>query len=155
MRKIKHSWTLLQMKWNSIEVRKTVLYKLWVKAEAWGMSNLSEISHVRMFLNLQSDLERMFMLHVGKQLVNFFPRLAFFNEFSNILRQLASSLGALWRRGDQSAPGSLLARYNKLSGCFTANRKISKANGAILILTTVRNQKHNWPMAEQEIEQRK
>ena len=81
------------MKWNSIEVRKTVLYKLWVKAEAWGMSNLSEISHVRMFLNLQSDLERMFMLHVEKQLVNFFPRLAFFNEFSNILSQLASSLG--------------------------------------------------------------
>ena len=59
------------MKWNSIEVRKTVLYKLWVKAEAWGMSNLSEISHVRMFLNLQSDLEGMFMLHVEKQLVNF------------------------------------------------------------------------------------
>ena len=81
------------MKWNSIEVRKTVLYKLWVKEEAWGMSNLSEISHVRMFLNLQSDLEGMFMLHVEKQLVNFFPRLAFFNEFSNILSQLVSSLG--------------------------------------------------------------
>lgn len=57
------------------------------------MSNLSEISHVRMFLNLQSDLEGMFMLHVEKQLVNFFPRLPFFNEFSNILNQLASSLG--------------------------------------------------------------
>ena len=33
------------------------------------------------------------MLHVEKQLVNFFPRLPFFNEFSNILNQLASSLG--------------------------------------------------------------
>ena len=33
------------------------------------------------------------MLHVEKQLVNFFPRDAFFNEFSNILNQLASSLG--------------------------------------------------------------
>lgn len=57
------------------------------------MFSLSEISHVIMFLNLQSDLEGMFMLHVEKQLVNFFPRLAFFNEFSNILSQLASSLG--------------------------------------------------------------
>ena len=57
------------------------------------MSNVSEISGVRMFLNLQSDLEGMFMLHVEKQLVNFFPRLAFFNEFSNIPSQLASSLG--------------------------------------------------------------
>ena len=67
------------------------------------MSNLSEISHVRMFLNLQSDLEGMFMLHVEKQLVNFFPRLAFFNEFSNILSQLASSLGALAaRRSERS-----------------------------------------------------
>lgn len=33
------------------------------------------------------------MLHVEKQLVNFFPRDAFFNEFSNILNQLARSLG--------------------------------------------------------------
>lgn len=106
------------------------------------MSNLSEIRHVRMFLNLQSDLEGMFMLHTEKQLVNFFPRLVFFTEFNNILDQLASSLRhSIWRRGDQSAPGSLLARYNKLSGCFTANRKISKANGVILILTTVRKSK--------------
>ena len=57
------------------------------------MSNLSEISHLKMFLNLQRDLEGMFRLHVEKQLVNFFPRLPFFNEFSNILNQLASSLG--------------------------------------------------------------
>lgn len=48
------------------------------------MSNLSEISHVRMFLNLESDLEGMFVLHVEKQLVNFFPRLAFLNLSSGV-----------------------------------------------------------------------
>ena len=32
------------------------------------MGDVSEICHVRMFLNLQSDLEGKFMLHVEKQL---------------------------------------------------------------------------------------
>lgn len=48
------------------------------------MSNLSEISHTRMFLNLQSDLEGMSMLHVEKQLVNVFPRLPFLNLSSGV-----------------------------------------------------------------------
>lgn len=57
------------------------------------MSNLSEISHVRMFLNLQSDLEGMFMLLEKNSLLTFFARIAFLNLSSVGLSQLASSPG--------------------------------------------------------------